>query len=167
MNRWVFCILGLLFLAVCVAGPTLGQQPLPPPEDPEGAPDGELRQAMRRYLHNQLRMELALSDEQMAQLTPHIERIEGARSDARRERMTTLRQLQHGLREGAGDEQLQSLLDRLDAIENEQRAAERAAMTEIDGMLTVRQRVQFRFFVQRFRKELQQRVQQLRRDRRP
>jgi len=40
-------------------------------------------------------------------------------------------------------------------------------MTEIDGMLTVRQRVQFRFFVQRFRKELQQRVQQLRRDRRP
>jgi hypothetical protein len=120
---------------------------------------------MRRYFHNQLRLELALSDEQMAELGPRVERIEDARTRAQRERRATLRELRYGLREGASDEQLQSLLDRLHAIETEQRAAEEAAMSEIDGMLTVRQSVQFRFFIQRFRQELQRRVQQLRRDR--
>jgi hypothetical protein len=120
---------------------------------------------MRRYFHNQLRMELALSDEQMEELGPRVERFENARNEANRARGATLRELRRGLREGAADEQLQALLDRLDTIENEQRAAERSAMAEIDGMLTVRQRVQFRFFIHRFRQELQRRVQQLRRDR--
>lgn len=165
MNRARPHILCVMLLALCAAGPLPAQQQPPPPEDPGGSPDGELRQAMRRYLHNQLRMELALSDEQMAELSPRIERIEGARSEARRARGTTMRELQRGLREGAGDQQLQTLLDRLDAIEREQREAERSAMAEIDEMLTVRQRVQFRFFIQRFRQELQRRIQQLRRDR--
>ena len=155
----------LVLLAVCAAGPLPAQEPPPPPESPGGMPDGELRQAMSRYLHNQLRMELALSDEQMAELSPRIERIEAARSEARRARGTTLRELQRGLRGGAQDEELQVLLDRLGAIESDQREAERAAMAEIDEMLTVRQRVQFRFFIQRFRQELQRRVQELRRER--
>jgi hypothetical protein len=38
-------------------------------------------------------------------------------------------------------------------------------VAEVDAMLTVRQRVQFRFFTQRFRRELQRRIQQLRGER--
>jgi len=165
MNRMRPCILWLVLLAVCATGPLSAQQEPPPPQNPGGPPDEELRQAMQRYFHNQLRMELALSDEQMAELSPRIERIERVRSEARRARGTTLRELRRGLREGTGDQELQALLDRLGTIESEQRDTERSVMAEIDEMLTVRQRVQFRFFVQRFRQELQRRVQQLRRDR--
>jgi len=153
-------VLGAAVLAVAVSSLAVAQQP-----EPEAPPGEQLREAMRHYLHDQLRLELALSDEQMAQLSPLIERIEDVRSEARRNRGTTLRELRQGMRQGAGDEQLQALLDRLQAIEDEQRVAERSTMTDIDAMLTVRQRVEFRFFIQRFRQELQRRVQQLRRDR--
>lgn len=166
MNRVSLGILGLVFMVVCAPGPlSAQQQPPPAPEESAERPAGELRQAMRRYFQNQLRLELALSDEQMAELGPRVERIEDARSRANRARAATMRELRLGLREGAADDQLQSLLDRLETIENDQRAEEGSAMAEIDGMLTVRQRVQFRFFIQRFRQELQRRVQQLRRDR--
>ena len=166
MSRTNLGIPGLLFVAVLLSGPLVAQEPPPAPQESGERPAaGELRQAMRQYFHNQLRLELALSDEQMAELGPLVERFEDARSKAQRERAGTMRQLRRGLREGAADDRLQSLLDRLDVIDGEQREAEQAAMTEIDAMLTVRQSVQFRFFIQRFRQELQRRVQQLRRDR--
>jgi Spy/CpxP family protein refolding chaperone len=163
MRKKNWLVLSAAVLAAAVSSLALAQQPAP--GESGGPPGQELRDAMRQYLHDQLRMELALSDEQMAQLSPLIERIEDVRSEARRNRGATLRELRQGIRQGAGDEQLQALLDRLQSIEDEQRAAERSAMSDIDAMLTVRQRVQFRFFIQRFRQELQRRVQQLRRDR--
>jgi len=161
LTRSIVCTL-LLLTAVGVA-PAQEESPLG--DEPGGPPDAELRRAMQEYFHNQLRMELSLSDEQMSQLVPKIERNEQARGEARRERAATVRRLQRGLREGGADDELQSLLDRLDRIEIDQREAERALMKEIDEQLTVRQRVKFRFFIQRFRRELQRRVEQLRRER--
>jgi hypothetical protein len=110
-------------------------------------------------------MELALSDEQMERIVPKIEQIEALRTEGRKERAGALRQLRQGLAQGAGDEELQTVLDRLDAIEVDQRRQERQLVAEVDARLTVRQRVQFRFFTQRFRRELQRRIQQLRRER--
>jgi len=114
MNRPRHGILWWVILAFFFAvSPLTAQQQPPPLEDPGGTPDGELREAMRRYLHNQLRMELALSDEQMAELSPRMERIEDARSQARRARGATMRELQRGLREGAGDQELQQRVQQL------------------------------------------------------
>jgi hypothetical protein len=161
LKRSIICTL-LLLTSVGVAA---AQEEPPPGDEPGGPPDAELRRAMQEYFHNQLRMELALSDEQIAEIAPKLERIEQARVEARRERVATVRQLQRGLREGGADDELQSLLDRLDRIEVDQREAERVVMKEIDEQLTVRQRVKFRFFIQRFRRELQRRVEQLRRQR--
>jgi len=88
--------------------------------------------------------------------------MERARTTARRQRTRTVFELRRGLREGTGDEELQSLLEQLERIEQEQRRLERTALEEIDALLTVRQRVQLRFFIERFRRELQRKVQQLR-----
>lgn len=135
------------------------------PGSGSGPPEDELAQAMRSYFRDQLRLELALSDEQMERIVPRIEQIEASRTEGRRERERAFRTLRQGLRQGAGDEELQTALDRLERIQIDQRRQEREWVAEVDAMLTVRQRVQFRFFTQRFRRELQRRIQQLRGER--
>ncbi len=167
-RRWAWILLVLWLGSLAGAG-THAQQPEPGEADlaAEEQLGDELRTAMERYFRSRLRAELGLTDEQMVELAPRLERIERSRSSARRERLSIVRRLQRGLRTGADDDQLQGLLDRLDSLEFEQRDLERSAMREIDATLTVRQRVELRFFVQRFRRELQRKVQQLRDDGRP
>jgi hypothetical protein len=77
-----------------------------------------------------------------------------------------VRSLNRGLRQGASDDELQGLLDRLESIEDEQRAFEKSVQARIDQHLTVRQRVQFRFFAERFRRRLERRIEDLQRERR-
>jgi hypothetical protein len=134
-------------------------------EETGGPGDGELRDAMRRFFESRLRAELNLTDEQMTEILPMVESIEQSRNAARRERQDTVRALQDGMREGAADAELQQQLDRLDTIEQSVRAEEREVLKEIDKLLTVRQRVQFRFFTERFRRQLQNRIQSVRRER--
>jgi hypothetical protein len=153
----VLCALTLVLLS---GGPARGQ-----PDETAGSADSELRDAMRRLFENRLRSELSLTDEQMTEILPMVESIEQSRHAARRERQDTVRALQEGMREGATDAELQQQLDRLDAIEQTTRAAERDVMQEIDKLLTVRQRVQFRFFTAHFRRQLQNRIQSVRRER--
>jgi len=154
---------GVALLAVLPFGAVTAQDR--PAEGDDGPAQETLREAMRDYFRNQLRMELALSDDEMAELVPLIEQIESVRGEARRERAATLRGLRRGMREGAADAELEHGLQRLDAIDTNQREREQQLVARIDELLTVRQRVEFRFFTQRFRQELQRRVQELRRDR--
>jgi len=132
---------------------------------PEGV--GELREAMHRYFETRVRAELGLTDEQFDSLMPLVRGLEESRIEFRRQRMETVRNLQRGIREGGTDTKLQEMLDRLDSIEDEGRRTERSAMVGIDELLTVRQRVQFRFFSQRFRSELERRIRRMRDDRAP
>jgi Spy/CpxP family protein refolding chaperone len=150
----------------CVGASSMAQEP-PPAQEPGAGPiDEELGQAIREHFLTRLRAELALTDEQMTAVTPLVEEIESVRSRLRRERVKTVRALNRGMEDGAGDAELQGLLDRLDAIEEEQRAAEASVMVRVDEQLTVRQRVQFRFYTERFRRNLERRIEDLRRDRR-
>lgn len=138
----------------------------PPPGEPHGDPGaGELREAIRQFFENRLREELGLTDEQMTAIRPLVEEIEQSRAATRRERMQIVRGLRGGLRDGAEDAELQQLLDRLDRIEDEERARERSVMGRIDERLTVRQRVQFRFFIEAFRRRMEDRIRRLREDR--
>jgi hypothetical protein len=152
-------------LLLLPAASALGQEgpPTPPGEGPEGQ---ELRQAIRQHFSNRLRAELGLTDEQTEALRPLIDEIERSRAQSRREKAATSRSLQRGLQEGASDSELQELLERLDTIEDEQRAFERSVQARIDQHLTVRQRVQFRFFAERFRRGLERRIDEFRRQRR-
>lgn len=154
-------LLTLLLLLPAAAAPVPAQDT----EGPEAGPEGEdLRQAIRRHFSNRLRQELALTDEQMSAILPQVEELEQSRNGMRRERRETVRRLTQGLQRGASDAELQQLLDRLDTIEQDQRKVERTAMARIDEQLSVRQRVQFRFFIERFRKAMQQRIEEFRGD---
>jgi len=160
--RTVRLVGGFLLL---VAAPLVAwaQTAEPPPGPPgEGPAPAELREAMRQFFQNRLRAELGLTDEQMRELAPALERMEQHRLDSGRRRGETLRELQRGMREGASDAELQALLDRLEADARQTREQEQALFAEIDKSLTVRQRVQFRFFTERFRQELERRVREWR-----
>ena len=151
MSRHGLACLIPILVALLLSVPVAAAQapPSPPPAD-EPAPE-EVRQAIMRHFENRMREELGLTDEQMVALRPLVEEIEQSRAATRRERMQTVRALRQGLRGGAGDEELQELLARLERIEDEERSRERAVMSRIDEQLTVRQRVQFRFFIEMFR----------------
>jgi hypothetical protein len=166
MKRWLHQgLIVVLLLPASGAAGFLAQAAVPGPSA-AAAESGELRDAIREHFANRLRQELALTDEQMVALGPLIDEIESTRAETRRERGAVVRSLTRGLRQGASDEELQALLDRLDAIDERQRAAERSTMSRIDEHLTVRQRVQFRFFAERFRRTLERRIQDLQRERR-
>lgn len=128
---------------------------------PEGPDEGELRLAMQRFFEKRVRAELALTDEQMEYILPRVRRSQEIRAEARRERQRASRELQRGMQHGADDAELQRLLDAMEGEEERRRAAERAVMAEIDSVLSVRQRVQFRFFSLRFGEELQRRIREL------
>jgi Spy/CpxP family protein refolding chaperone len=151
-------------LLLIAPGAVAQEEPQPPPE---AAPEGEeLRRAIRNHFTNGLRAELGLTDEQAEALRPLIDEIENSRAQVRRDRGATVRSLNRGLRQGASDDELQGLLDRLESIDEEQRAFEKSVQTRIDRHLTVRQRVQFRFFAERFRRKLERRIEDLQRERR-
>lgn len=128
-------------------------------------PDGELQQALRRHFEKRLRAELGLTDEQAAEVMPRVKSLEQERRQAARQRMEARRQLRRAYQDGAADGELQALLDRLEEIDLEAQATQREIMKEIDEVLTVRQRVQFRAFVFRFQQEIRERLQRIRRDR--
>jgi len=157
-------MIGWLLLAFSVVSMA---QESPPTQDLEQAPvDEELGQAIREHFLSRLRAELGLTDEQMRSVTPLVEELERVRTRLRREKIRTVRALQRGMEEGAGDAELQRLLDHLEAVETERLGAEASVMVRVDEQLTVRQRVQFRFYAERFRRNLERRIDDLRRDRR-
>ncbi len=156
-------ILALLLLGTAIAPAWAAQSP-----GRRGGPEGEpaeLRRAMRQYFEKRLRAELSLTDTQVDHILPRVSELEEAKSAMRRSRMETARRLRRGMEQGATDDELQELLDRVDRVEGEQRELERSMLEEIDEVLSARQRVQLRFFIQHFRQEMQRKVQEFRGDR--
>jgi len=151
VSRW---LLVPTLLAIVAASPAAAQ-PQPPAEH-------ELREALFRYFETMLRADLALSDEQADALMPMVRALEQQRGAAQRERAQVTRELRRGYRSGASDEELGELLRRLEEIEQRSQQQTREGMLEIDRQLSVRQQVQFRATVQRFRAEVQRRIRELR-----
>lgn len=149
----------IAMISLIVVGPALMAQE--PPID-EGPGDPELRRALYDYFERRLRSELALTDEQAAEVIPAVKKLEQERREAGRERRRLSRELRRAYREGAPDGELERLLDGLETVEARHRARIAELMDDIDRSLTVRQRIQFRTFLERFRQEIRRRVQELR-----
>ena len=147
-SLWIVALLGL--------SPGLAAQA------PEVADESELRRELRRHYQNGMRAELGLTDEQMKQIMPTIEDFEQRRAGAREARQTAVRDLRRGLRGGATDDELQQQLDRMDGMEREEQELERTLRGEVDTLLTVRQRVKFRFFTRQFRRQIEQQIRRVR-----
>jgi len=161
-TRRSWCCIALTALLL-VSAPALGQTAGDDEIDPESST--ELHAAMQEYFQKRLRSELALSDEQIEHILPRVRSMEQAKRAAQRTRMQSVRKLRRGFQQGATDEELQGELDRLEQSQIEQQRLEREMLREIDQVLSTRQRVQLRFFTQRFRRDMQDKVRELRGDR--
>jgi len=151
----------LVALALCLA--TVSALAQVPPRKPDSRPgDPELREALFRYFEKRLRVDVGLTDAQVAEVMPRVRAMERERARSRRERRATAMQLRRAYAEGAADAELESLLSRVEGIDRELRSTMDELMGEIDASLSVRQRVEFRSFLQRFRGEVQERVREFR-----
>ncbi len=157
-NRAV--LIALVWIGLASAG-ALAQDGPPPPAAAAGD-SAELREAMQSFFEKRVRAELGLTDEQFAALIPRVREMEQSRVEFRQQRMNAVRQLQRGLREGAADRELLDGLAALQRIDDEARAEELRLQAGIDGGLTARQQVQYRFFTQRFRSEIDRRIRGMR-----
>ena len=142
MKRWV-----IVAVAVLMCGVSQAQ---------DGRAD--LRERIQGKFDNMLRQRLQLSDAQEQAVMPEIHRLEEEKRRFDREKMEIVRELRVGMRDGASDDDLRAMLDRLDDNEAQRSQMVQQAMREIDADLTVRQQVQFRFFVSEFRRELRHRL---------
>ncbi len=149
-------------IAVSVVGVTFGQQ-----QTPEAADDAlreDLHAAIRDHFGKRLREELSLSDEQVATVLPRIEKLEAERNETRAARARDLQRLRKAYDRDSDDATLLKLLTRLDASQRDLHELERETLEQIDHGLSVRQRVQLRFFMQTFRRQRLEQARQLRRD---
>ncbi len=152
-RNWIKTLVGAACL-VCIAVAPAAAQDLERSQERRL----EMEERIRERFTSMLRSELALSDDQAETVLPVMSELEQFKREIGRERRDTVRALQTGMQEGASDAELQASLDRLDQIEDDLRSAERNAMVKIDGELNTRQRVKLRFFVQRFRRHLEDRM---------
>lgn len=113
---------------------------------------------LRRVFADRLRAEIAMTDEQASVVLPKLEEIERVRTKARREKLAIALDLRRGLREGAGDDELASLLSRFDAVDLRQETEVRDLLAAAEAPLAIRQRVELRFFLVRFKAEVERRM---------
>jgi len=134
-----------------------------PPREPSSGPgDPELREALFRYFEKRLRVDVGLTDAQLAEVVPHVRAMGRERARSLRERRATAIELRRAYREGGADAELESLLNRVEEIDRDLRSRMDELMGEIDASLSVRQRVEFRSFLQQFRRDVRERVQRFR-----
>jgi hypothetical protein len=166
MKNW-----SVLALGVALA---LGEVAAQEPEverDPEDSleetapPPGALREAVRTYFRARLASDLGWTDAQVAEIAPLLDEVERERAASRAKRRQAMAELRRAMRQGAADDDVAALLERVESIGVEARERERSTMRRIDERLTPRQRVEFRAFVERFRRELLGKVDELRRER--
>ena len=119
---------------------------------------------LRRADKYRLRAALSLTDDQVQHILPRVERFEEQKRLSQREIAESVRRLRRGLDQGATDAELRELLERIDRSEREQWERERLFIAEIGEVLSARQQVQLRFFLQHFRRQIQEKIRELRGD---
>jgi hypothetical protein len=160
MNRPAVWLFGFVLGAAGAASFPAYAQPVE--EEPGEERSGELRREMRRYFSARLRAELALTDEQMKLLEPEFDALESSRVRHQRERREIGGELRDALRGGAGDAEIERLLVRFDDLALAHEKEQRERLRRIDASLSVRQRAELRFFLTRFRQDMERRVREFR-----
>ena len=126
------------------------------------AQDKQLGEAVFEHISRVLRTELALDDEQTATVMPLLREQAQLRTELRKERMKAARALRRALAEGASDQNLQQQLDRMDEFEQQGFRRQRELQRRIDGPLNTTQRIKLRFAAERIRREVQDRLRDVR-----
>lgn len=124
----------------------------------EGELGEELREAMVEFFRRGLADHVGLEDEQIDEVLPWVRKMEADRRKFRRDKARLLTQLRREYRRGGSDAKLRAALEGIDRVDREMRESQLSAQAEVDRYLSVRQQVQFRFYAQRFRRQLEQRI---------
>ncbi len=168
-------VAALALAAAALAIPSARAQDPPAPTAPPRAPAAtappergrEVREEMRRYFRARLRVELGLTDAQAAAIAPRLDEIEASRAEMRRERARLHGELDRRIRAGDGDARIDETLKQLDDLQARHETRVRGLMREINAELSPRQRADLRLFLERFRREMRDRVNAYRDDRPP
>ena len=121
-----------------------------------------LREKLRVVFQERLRSAVGLSDAQMEAVSPVLERLQSERVAIRQERLRIIRDLRKSLRSGGSDAEIDALLAHLDQLGVRQEETTRDALRDVDRHLKPRQKVELRFFVARFRQDVEARIMDVR-----
>jgi chromosome segregation ATPase len=160
-------LLGLTAASLLAAALPAGAQEPPPPPTGSAQEDRQIAQRIRQVFLQGLQNRLDLDEEQMATLLPVLEALETQRMEALKRRRGLMMQLR-GLAEDPQSEnqEIERKLADLEAVDRGLEEAEESAARQIKEMLEPRQRAQLVVFREDFRRRLEDRVADLRRQRR-
>ena len=164
-RRALMTAAALLVLLTFTALPLLAQ---PRQGGPGPHPDREdLQETIEIYMMAKMKRYLELDEEQSRTVIPIVEGLNSARREFRRERRGMLRQLQPHIEDSTRDpDDVVDLLESLYALERNHREDETAAIDSIRASLSPVQQARFMLFQERFRREIEQRLRGMMRERR-
>lgn len=140
----------------------------PGPGGPRGLPAEEaedLVETLEIYMIAKMKRALDLSPEQQERVIPLIEDLSASRRAFNHERRLVLMRLRPLVEDPqASDAEIRESLARMDRAESEFKEKERRSLEAIRSALTPRQEAKFILFRERFRREIQERLQRLRRE---
>ncbi len=141
----------------------------PGPGGPRGLPAEEaedLVETLEIYMIAKMKRTLDLSPEQQETVIPLIEDLSASRRAFNRERRLVLMRLRPLVEDPqASDAEIRESLARLRQAETAFEEKERRSLDAIRSALTPRQEAKFILFQERFRREIQERLQRLRQER--
>jgi hypothetical protein len=160
-----FRIAGLPLLLVAMAAPLVaGTTATPQPSPPADA--GTMREAIQVLMISSMKKALELTRDQEQEVVPRVEQVFEEREKYAMQRRQALQVLQARLaEESVAEKDFRDGVAHLDDLERLHRDLELRLRSEIDRSLNARQRAQLRLFVPRFRKQMQMRIDEARRQR--
>ena len=143
--------------------------PNPPPTPSPSASDvKEARESLQNLMIASMKKALELTHDQEIQIIPRVEQVFVEREKYARQRRDVLRTLQVKLlEESVPDKDYRESVTRLDDLERSHRELELRLKAEIDRSLNPRQRAQLRVFVPRFRRDMQMRIDEAKKNAHP
>ena len=141
----------------------LSAGPQPAPRAGVAREAEDVKEAVQVLMISSMKKALALTRSQEEEVIPKVQQVFAERERYARDRRDALRQIQTKLAvESASDKEVQNVVRRLDDLERSHQEQELQLRSEIDRLLNARQQAQIRVFVPRFRREMQQRIEDAR-----
>jgi hypothetical protein len=157
---------GLLLLAggLLAAPVPASAQEIPEPAAREHR-EREILRLVRKVFLEGLTHRVGVDEEQLARLLPILEDLEGRRQESRQRREALVLQLRGLVQDPEADEgEILRKLKDLEKVERDLHQDEKHSMEAIKGLLTVRQQAKFHLFREEFRRRLEQRMRDHRRE---
>ena len=155
---------GLLALLL-LGGAAFAQEDRPRPDrsDRHGPPQEHVFKMVDAYFIANLKERLALSDDQLARLVPHVTRHHRDRRTLVQRRMRAMIEMRRLLMSGTATEAaVQDLLREVKAVEAEEPVTLRRDMDAIDALLTPVQQAKYRLLVVEVERKLRALMSQMR-----